>query len=179
MPDCTSADITGLHEKTDYLVRVVAVTEEYFDRLPDKHKHKKLHAIPRDVLVAQEESPWLPSASIIAKTAGTEAPANIRLSKSTMTSLVLTWTPPLVYGSNKLLSQVLCVFAALRNVSWQDMQHSKHSFTTCNLADCTLVGCELYQTFIHQLQSCRLCAGEMCTVPNVHSLIAILQIVCW
>ena len=113
MPDCTSADITGLHEKTDYLVRVVAVTEEYFDRLPDKHKHKKLHAIPRDVLVAQEESPWLPSASIIAKTAGTEAPANIRLSKSTMTSLVLTWTPPLVYGSNKLLSQVLCVFAAL------------------------------------------------------------------
>ena len=106
MPDSTSADITGLHEKTDYLVRVMAVTEEYFDRLPDKHKHKKLHAIPRDVLVAQEESPWLPSASIIAKTAGTEAPANIRLSQSTMTSLVLTWTPPLVYGSNKLLSQV-------------------------------------------------------------------------
>ena len=106
MPDSTSADITGLHEKTDYLVRVMAVTEEYFDRLPDRHKHKKLHAIPRDVLVAQEESPWLPSTGIVAKTAGTEAPANVRLSRSTMTSLVLTWTAPLVYGSNKLLSQV-------------------------------------------------------------------------
>ncbi|XP_076447663.1 uncharacterized protein LOC143284653 isoform X3 [Babylonia areolata] len=118
MPDSTSADITGLHEKTDYLVRVVAVTEEYFDRLPDKHKHKKLHAIPRDVLVAQEESPWLPSASIVAKTAGTEAPANIRLNQSTMTSLVLTWTPPLVYGSNKLLSQI---------VRWRDVRRTKPS----------------------------------------------------
>ncbi|KAK7102883.1 hypothetical protein V1264_021041 [Littorina saxatilis] len=118
MPDSTSADITGLHEKTEYLVRVVAVTEEYFDRLPDKHKHKKLHAIPRDALVAQEESPWLPSASIIAKTAGTEAPANIRLTQSTMTALTLSWTPPLVYGSNKLLSQI---------VRWRDVRRTKPS----------------------------------------------------
>lgn len=106
MPDATSTDITGLHEKTDYLVRVIAVTDEYFDRLPDKHRHKKLRAIPRDVLVPQEESQWLPSVNIVAKTAGTEAPANLRLTQSSATSITLSWTPPLVYGSNKLMSQV-------------------------------------------------------------------------
>ncbi|XP_025107507.1 uncharacterized protein LOC112572161 isoform X5 [Pomacea canaliculata] len=118
MPDATSSDITGLHEKTDYLVRVIAVTDEYFDRLPDKHRHKKLRAIPRDVLVPQEESQWLPSVNIVAKTAGTEAPANLRLTQSSATSITLSWTPPLVYGSNKLMSQI---------VRWRDVRRTKPS----------------------------------------------------
>ena len=109
MPDATSADIVGLREKTDYLVMLVVETAEYFDQLPPAHPHKNVNAIPPDILIGQDDSPWLPNASIVAKTAGTDAPASIRVSRACMTSLMLSWTPPLVYGSNRLLNQVMVV----------------------------------------------------------------------
>ncbi|ESO91438.1 hypothetical protein LOTGIDRAFT_153880 [Lottia gigantea] len=116
MPDTKCTDINTLHEKKDYNVRVIAVTDEYFDRLPDKHPLKKSRTLPRDVLVSTEDSVWLPSSSILAKTAGTEAPANLKITESSRTSLTLTWTPPIIYGSNKLLGQI---------IRWSDVKRNK------------------------------------------------------
>lgn len=107
LPDSTTAEISGLHEKTDYCVKVIAVMEEYFTHLPDKHHHKQYQGFPQDVLASKEESPWLPSSSILTKTSGTEPPSNIKVIKATTTSLTLCWTPPLVYGSNKLTGQII------------------------------------------------------------------------
>ncbi|XP_012935394.1 uncharacterized protein LOC101845075 isoform X2 [Aplysia californica] len=118
LPDATIADVNGLHEKTDYLLKVIAVTEEYFDRLPEKHRHKRLRGFPQDVMASQEESPWLPHSSILIKTSGTESPTNIRVMKATTTSLTLTWTPPLVHGSNKLTGQI---------VRWSDVKKSRRA----------------------------------------------------
>lgn len=78
-PDECKADIENLREKSDYVLRVTAVTDEYFDRLPEKHKLKKLRAIPRDRMVAADDSIWLPNTYTMAKTAGTEPPANLKI----------------------------------------------------------------------------------------------------
>lgn len=99
-------------------MKVIAVTEEYFDRLPDKHRQKRLRGFPSDVLASQEESPWLPSSSILIKTSGTESPTNIRVIKATTSSLTLNWTPPLVHGSNKLTNQI---------VRWSDVKKSRRA----------------------------------------------------
>ncbi|XP_063446523.1 uncharacterized protein LOC134726026 isoform X8 [Mytilus trossulus] len=117
LPDSKEANIEYLREKTDYLLRVTAITDEYFDRLPEKHKLKKLKALPKDMMINSEDSKWLPNSSIISKTAGTEPPANIRVSKASTNNMKLTWTPPIVYGSNKLTGQI---------VRWWDVKATKH-----------------------------------------------------
>ncbi|CAL1538548.1 unnamed protein product [Lymnaea stagnalis] len=113
LPDATSAEVLGLHEKTDYLLKVIALTEEFFDQLPEKNALKHKRGFPQNVSSPSEESQWLPCTSVLFKTSGTEAPSNIRVVKSTMTSLTLSWTPPLVYGSNKLSGQI---------VRWSDVK---------------------------------------------------------
>nr|XP_034305803.1 uncharacterized protein LOC105321045 isoform X1 [Crassostrea gigas] len=115
-PDECKADIENLREKTDYVLRVTAVTDEYFDRLPEKHKLKKLRAIPRDRMVAADDSIWLPNTYTMAKTAGTEPPANLKILQSSTSGLSVTWLLPIVYGSNKLIGQVL---------RWSDVKNSK------------------------------------------------------
>lgn len=115
-PDECKADIENLREKTDYVLRVTAVTDEYFDRLPEKHKLKKLRAIPRDRMVAADDSIWLPNTYTMAKTAGTEPPANLKILQSSTSRLSVTWLLPIVYGSNKLIGQVL---------RWSDVKNSK------------------------------------------------------
>ena len=67
-------------------------------------------------MISPEDSKWLPNSSIICKTAGTEPPANIRVSKASMNNMKLTWTPPIVYGSNKLTGQI---------VRWWDVKANK------------------------------------------------------
>lgn len=116
MPDAKMAIVDHLLEKTDYLVRIVAVTDEYFDRLPDKHKYKKHRSIPKETMISPDDSVWLPNASILSKTAGTEPPTNIKVVQSSTTSLRLSWTPPLVYGSNKLQGQI---------VRWADVKKGR------------------------------------------------------
>ncbi|XP_067685414.1 uncharacterized protein [Haliotis asinina] len=116
MPDAKMAVVDHLQEKTDYLVRIIAVTDEYFDRLPDKHKYKKHRSIPKETMISPDDSVWLPNSSILAKTAGTEPPTNIKVLQSSTTSLRLTWTPPLVYGSNKLQGQI---------VRWADVKKGR------------------------------------------------------
>ena len=70
----------------------------------------------QDVIASQEESPWLPHSSILIKSAGTECPTNVRVTRATTTSLSLAWTPPLVHGSNKLTGQI---------VRWSDVKKSR------------------------------------------------------
>ncbi|GFR62047.1 fibronectin, partial [Elysia marginata] len=118
LPDAVTAEVRGLNEKTDYLLKVMAVTEEYFDRLPEKHRLKPLRGFPQDVLASREESPWLPSSSVLVKTSGTEPPCNVRVATATTTSMTLNWTPPLVHGSNKLTGQI---------VRWADVKKSRRT----------------------------------------------------
>ncbi|KAK6994911.1 fibronectin, partial [Biomphalaria glabrata] len=107
LPDATSADLTGLSEKTDYLLKVITVTEEYFDQLPEKNRLKQMRNFPPNISSVQEESQWLPFTCILFKTSGTEPPCNVKVIKATMTALTLNWTPPLVYGTNKLTGQIV------------------------------------------------------------------------
>jgi len=116
IPDATTATIEGLREKTDYMIRITAITDEYFDRLPDKHRLKQLRSIPKDTILPADDSPWLPNASILTKTSGTEPPAAIKVAKSSTSSLKLHWTPPIVYGSNKLQGVI---------VRWADVKYNK------------------------------------------------------
>ncbi|XP_052779768.1 uncharacterized protein LOC128217013 isoform X4 [Mya arenaria] len=116
IPDATTTVIEGLREKTDYMVRITAITDEYFDRLPDRHRLKQMRSIPKDTILPADDSPWLPNASILTKTSGTEPPAALKITKASTSSLKLMWTPPIVYGSNKLQGVI---------VRWADIKYNK------------------------------------------------------
>ena len=116
IPDATVAVIEALREKTDYMIRVTAITDEFFDRLPDAHRFRKTRTIPKDTILPADDSIWLPNCSILTKTSGTEPPAAIKVAKASTTSLKLVWTPPIVYGSNKLQSVI---------VRWADVKYNK------------------------------------------------------
>ncbi|KAH3816785.1 hypothetical protein DPMN_118308 [Dreissena polymorpha] len=125
IPDATTAVIEGLREKTDYMIRITAITDEYFDRLPDKHRLKQIRTIPKDTILPADDSPWLPNSSILVKTSGTEPPAALKVIKSSMSSLKLMWTPPIVYGSNKLQGVI---------VRWADVKYNKRT----DMDDCVV-----------------------------------------
>lgn len=116
IPDATTVVVEGLREKTDYMVRITAITDEYFDRLPDKHRLKALRVIPKDTILPADDSPWLPNCSILTKTSGTEPPAALKVAKASTSSLKLVWTPPIVYGSNKIQGVI---------VRWADVKYNK------------------------------------------------------
>lgn len=116
LPDAKSCDVENLREKTEYLIRVTAITGEYFDRLPDKDKTKSSRVLPRGDKLRPDMSPWLPNDYIIYRTAGTEPPANLKITKATTYSMTLSWIPPIVYGSNKLTNII---------VRWADIRNSK------------------------------------------------------
>ena len=105
VPDTTTAILDGLSERTEYLVSVTAITEEYFDQLPDGHEQKRTRLLPTDRPPKDDE--WLPNSSVIAMTSGTEAPTDVRVSRTTPRSVTLTWKPPVVYGSNRLQGTVV------------------------------------------------------------------------
>ena len=101
-PDCTTCIIDKLSEKTTYRISVTAITEEYFN----SHKIKELKQLPKLIL---ETMPWLPSTRIDAMTSGTEPASHLEWKMRTHNkSLVVSWRPPLVYGTNKLVNQVFC-----------------------------------------------------------------------
>lgn len=116
MPDATSTVIENLEERTEYVIHITAVTDEYFDHLSDNHKLRKNRVLPKEMSVIPEDSVWLPTATILAKTSGTDPPANLHILMATTGSLTLSWTPPVVHGSNKLLGVV---------VRWSDLKQAK------------------------------------------------------
>lgn len=68
MADATSAVVDGLSEKSEYLMVVTAITEEYFDQLPPGHEQRRSRQIPKHKSVPDDA--WLPSVSILASTSG-------------------------------------------------------------------------------------------------------------
>lgn len=104
-PDATSATLENLQEKTDYLIAVTAITSEFLEQegVPDGAKRR--HALSRDRPVPDDS--WLPTASVIVKTSGTEAPTDIQVVKTTPDSVTLEWEPAKVFGSNRLQGTVV------------------------------------------------------------------------
>ena len=105
MPDATNAIIDGLQEKVEYLVSVTAVTEEYFEQLPQGHELRRSKVLPRNK--PPREDPWLPSTSVLATTSGTEPPTEIVVTKTTIDTVTFTWKHPKVHGSNRLQGTVI------------------------------------------------------------------------
>ena len=75
--DARSAVVDNLFEKTEYLLSVTAVTEEYFEQLPPGHDQKRDRRLPTTMPPA--EDPWLPSSSVLASTSGTDAPSELKV----------------------------------------------------------------------------------------------------
>ena len=99
-PSETTAVINGLSEKTEYLLTVVIATNEYFEQLPVGNELKASKKLPRERPPA--ENMWLPSASIKAVTSGTDAAAELTVTRKTPTTATLEWRRPIVHGTNKL-----------------------------------------------------------------------------
>ena len=77
--DSRTAVVENLLEKTEYLLSVTAVTEEYFEQLPPGHDQKRDRQLP--VIAAPPEDPWLPSSSVLASTSGTDAPYDLKVNR--------------------------------------------------------------------------------------------------
>ena len=45
---------------------------------------------------------WLPSATMIGMTSGTDPVTEVRVVSTTINSVTVAWTPPVVFGSNRL-----------------------------------------------------------------------------
>ena len=75
--DAHSAVVENLLEKTEYLITVTAVTDEYFEELPPGHDQKRDRRLP--TTAPPSEDPWLPSSSVIASTSGTDAPSDLKV----------------------------------------------------------------------------------------------------
>jgi hypothetical protein len=99
--DIKSCIIDNLSEKTNYRISVTAITEEYFIN----HKIKELKQLPRLIL---DNAPWLPSASVEAMTSGTDPATNLEWKPKPDKSINIHWRSAKVYGTNRMINQVLC-----------------------------------------------------------------------
>ena len=104
MADATSAVIPGLAEKTEYLISVTAITEEYFDQLPPGNEMRRSRQLPKNK-VAPDDA-WLPSVTMLATTSGKFC-SNQKL-RSTGSRLLCVFLVCLSYG------------IATCNISWCD-----------------------------------------------------------
>lgn len=77
--DECKVDIENLREKTDYVLRIIVVIDEYFDRFFEKYKFKKLRVIFRDRMVVVDDLIWLLNIYIMVKTVGTEFSVNLKI----------------------------------------------------------------------------------------------------
>ncbi len=103
--DATTAVIDNLAERVEYMLTVTTITEEYFESLPEGHESRRTRSIPLD-RPAPEHS-WLPGATMIGMTSGTDPVTEVRVIKTTIDSVTIAWTPPVVYGSNRLQGTVV------------------------------------------------------------------------
>jgi len=104
-PDATSAVISGLTEKTEYIVTLRAVTAVYFDMLPEGNAMKKTRQLPTGRLPTDDT--WLPAATTVVTTSGTDRPRDVHVVKTSPDSISLTWTLPRTYGSDQLQGTII------------------------------------------------------------------------
>jgi len=103
--DATSAVIGGLTEKTEYVVTVRTVTAVYFDMLPDGNAMKRTRRLPADRLPTDDS--WLPAATAVVTTSGTDRPRDLHVVKASPDSISLAWTLPRTYGSDQLQGTII------------------------------------------------------------------------
>jgi len=104
-PDATSAVISGLAEKTEYIVTVRAVTAVYFDMLPEANAMKQTRQLPPGRLPTDDT--WLPAVTTVVTTSGTDRPRDFHVVKTSPDSISLAWTLPRTYGSDQLQGTVI------------------------------------------------------------------------
>ena len=103
--DATTAILENLCEKSEYMVTVTAITDEFFEQLPEGHDLRRTRALPLNKTLPDDS--WLPSSSMIAMTSGTDPPSEVRIISTTVNSVTIMWSPPVVYGSNRLTGTVV------------------------------------------------------------------------
>jgi len=103
--DATSAVVSGLVDRTEYVVTVRAVTAVYFDMLPDGHAMKRSRRLPVNRLPTDDA--WLPAASTVVTTSGTDRPTDLHVVDTSPHSISLAWTLPRTYGSDQLQGTVI------------------------------------------------------------------------
>ena len=81
--------LDGLSEMTEYLISVTAISDEFFEQLPAGHEMKRTRQLPQNK--PAPESEWLPSSSVVTMTSGTEQPTDVRITKTSLTSVTITW----------------------------------------------------------------------------------------
>ena len=114
--DATSAVISGLTDKTEYVVTVRAVTAAYFDMLPDGHAMKRSRRLPADRLPTDDA--WLPAATTVVTTSGTDRPTDLHVVDASPDSISLAWTLPRTYGSDQLQGTVIRWVSSWPMVYW-------------------------------------------------------------
>lgn len=91
----------NLSEKTLYRFVVIHITREYML----EHNVKEVKQLPHPRL---ESAEWLPSASIDAITSGTDPACELKFTAVQNSIPHLTWKISRVYGTNELISQIVC-----------------------------------------------------------------------
>ena len=136
LPDKTTAIVENLDERTEYLVTVTTITEEYFDQLPHGHALKQKRVLPTSS--PPKEDMWLPSSSVLATTSGTNPPTDLKIIRTTVDTVTVSWKPPFVYGSNRLQGTIVrwAEGKFSRNVNRDDapMAHHRSIVADCNEA---------------------------------------------
>ena len=99
--DAKSCIIDNLSEKTKYRFVVTGITEEYLIF----HHIKDIKQLPRTLL---ESMPWLPSAHLDGMTSGSDPAFNLEWKMKHDKSIHVLWKLPKVYGTNRLINQILC-----------------------------------------------------------------------
>ena len=124
VPDANNVVIENLSEKTEYMVTITAVTNEYFDQLPDGHDLKKRRTLPKHT-VPSNDSPWCPSSNILITTSGTDPPTELEILSTKLNTITLQWKPAIVYGSNRLQGTIVR-WAEARYEDREDGQLARH-----------------------------------------------------
>ena len=102
-PESNTCVIDKLCEKTKYLITVTALTEEYmiYNKIRDIKQFSKL------LLNPVKKTPWLSFGQVEAMTSGTDPGKVIDLRLASNRSVEVIWDQVRVYGSNRLVNQVL------------------------------------------------------------------------
>ncbi|CAF4424726.1 unnamed protein product, partial [Didymodactylos carnosus] len=104
-PDSTEVILPNLSERTEYIVTVTAITDEYLF----KNKIRDISQLPKKL----KPDKWLPNKSLNFTTGGAEAATKLQFKVRNFDSIQLDWTQPKAYGSTRLIGQ--CIRWMLEN----------------------------------------------------------------
>lgn len=98
-PNETDFEISELTERTDYIVTVYGITEEYLT----EQRCREYHHLPKKL----KSSVWLPNKAVEFQTSGYESVEQLNIRSATTESMQVEWALPKVYGSTRLVRQIL------------------------------------------------------------------------